>query len=61
MNGIRLVSLQAVRDFQVPTTVPEALAPAEREALMQRIKGLLKVQDAVVVAHYYTDPDLQRR
>jgi quinolinate synthase len=35
------------------------LATHEREALFFRIKHLLKREDAVLVAHYYTDPDLQ--
>ena len=33
--------------------------PAERIALKARIKGLLKEQNAVLVAHYYVHPDLQ--
>jgi quinolinate synthase len=32
---------------------------AEREILISRIKLLLKEKDAVLVAHYYTDQDLQ--
>ena len=32
---------------------------AEREALRQRIRRLLRERDAVLVAHYYTDADLQ--
>jgi quinolinate synthase len=32
---------------------------AEREKLISRIKQLLKEKDAVLVAHYYTDQDLQ--
>jgi quinolinate synthase len=35
-------------------------APAERQALIARIKQLLKEKDAVLVAHYYTHEDLQR-
>jgi quinolinate synthase len=31
----------------------------ERRAKIERIKRLLKQRDAVLVAHYYTDPDLQ--
>ena len=31
----------------------------ERQALINRIKKLLKEQDAVLVAHYYTENDLQ--
>lgn len=34
-------------------------APGEREALIDEIKQLLKEKDAVLVAHYYTDEDLQ--
>ena len=43
----------------VPETVIETLAPEEREALKDRIRELLREQDAVMVAHYYTDADLQ--
>lgn len=35
-------------------------APGEREELVARIKTLLKEKDAVLVAHYYTDEDLQQ-
>ncbi|PLX51204.1 MAG: quinolinate synthase [Desulfobulbaceae bacterium] len=35
-------------------------APGERRALKERIKQLLKEQDAVLVAHYYTSDDLQQ-
>lgn len=35
------------------------LEPAERDALKQRIAHMLQAQDAVLVAHYYTDKDLQ--
>ncbi len=34
-------------------------APGEREALIREIRELLKEKDAVLVAHYYTDEDLQ--
>ncbi len=45
--------------IQVPPLVEETLDPAEREALKARIKTLMKAQDAVLVAHYYTSGDLQ--
>ena len=32
----------------------------KREQLINKIKGLLKEKDAVLVAHYYTDADLQQ-
>lgn len=34
--------------------------PGEREALVAEIKQLLAEKDAVLVAHYYTDEDLQK-
>jgi len=36
------------------------LAPPEREALRERIKRLLKREDAVLIAHYYVDAEIQR-
>ncbi len=39
--------------------VPPRLSPPDREATIARIKTLLKQQDAVLVAHYYVDGDLQ--
>jgi quinolinate synthase len=37
---------------------PEYL-PGERDALLEEIRTLLREKDAVLVAHYYTDEDLQ--
>ncbi|MDP1924178.1 MAG: quinolinate synthase NadA [Thiobacillus sp.] len=42
-----------------PPMVEEVLGDDEREALKTRIKALMKQQDAVLVAHYYTSADLQ--
>jgi quinolinate synthase len=53
-------NLSSKRDFHIPETVSEPLAAHERDALFFRIKRLLKREDAVLVAHYYTDPDIQR-
>jgi len=39
--------------------VPPEPAPAERDALKQRIRRLLRERDAVMVSHYYVHPDLQ--
>ena len=39
--------------------VPPALTPDERTALKDRIRKLLKERNAVLVAHYYVDADLQ--
>ncbi|MDB5959130.1 MAG: quinolinate synthase, partial [Massilia sp.] len=38
---------------------PEAPAAAERAALKDKIRSLLKQREAVLVAHYYVDADLQ--
>ncbi|MBE9516047.1 MAG: quinolinate synthase NadA [Proteobacteria bacterium] len=45
----------------VAPAMPETrhYSDAEKQALKQRIKDLLKAQNAVLVAHYYTDADLQ--
>ena len=44
---------------QVPPTVAEALEPAEKAELFDRIQRLLAEQDATLVAHYYTAAELQ--
>ncbi len=44
---------------QVPPTVVEMLDATERATLLARIKRLLVEQDATLVAHYYTSPELQ--
>lgn len=47
--------------FDVPPMGdPVVHDPVERERLIKQIKALLKDQNAVLVAHYYTDDDLQR-
>ncbi len=43
----------------VPVHAPAFLPDARREELKARIKRLLKERDAVLVAHYYVDGDLQ--
>ncbi|MBL8331223.1 MAG: quinolinate synthase NadA [Rubrivivax sp.] len=39
--------------------VPERLSPPQRQSALDRAHELLKAQDAVLVAHYYVDGDLQ--
>ncbi|MEY3379467.1 MAG: quinolinate synthetase complex, subunit [Pseudomonadota bacterium] len=39
--------------------VPPEPAPAERAALKEKIRDLLKRKNAVLVSHYYVHPDLQ--
>ncbi len=43
----------------VPPVVEEILDSDEKQALTQRIKRLLREQNATLVAHYYTAPALQ--
>jgi quinolinate synthase len=44
---------------QIPETVCEILDDVSRQKLKNKIKRLLVEQNAIMVAHYYTDPDLQ--
>ena len=44
---------------RVPETVVETLNRDERGECIRQVKRLLREQDAALVAHYYTDPDLQ--
>ncbi|MFD1259856.1 quinolinate synthase NadA [Entomomonas asaccharolytica] len=39
--------------------VPEQLSESTKQALIERIKHLLKRENAALVAHYYVDPELQ--
>lgn len=45
-------------DFQFPAK-PMPLAVAEKEEYIEKIKQLLIEKNAVLVAHYYTDPEIQ--
>ncbi|MCC6202684.1 MAG: quinolinate synthase NadA [Gammaproteobacteria bacterium] len=49
----------ALPQFDVPFTTVTDIPAAERDALRDEIKQLLRAQDAVLVAHYYTEPALQ--
>ena len=44
---------------QVPETLVETLSRDQRDECIHQIKRLMREQNAVLVAHYYTDPDLQ--
>jgi quinolinate synthase len=44
---------------RIPVHEPELLDEARRHALREEIRALLKARDAVLVAHYYTDGDVQ--
>ena len=47
--------------FQVPETPPDvSLSDAERRQAIDRLRPLLEKENAVVIAHYYTAPELQQ-
>lgn len=46
-------------DFPFPVP-PKRLSDQEKEKLIQRCKQSLKDNDAVLIAHYYTDPSIQQ-
>ena len=54
-----LAEICTVKREDIPKIVTEELSDTERDELKSRVKQLLKEQNAVMVAHYYTDPDLQ--
>ncbi len=49
-----------IPDFYVPPAQPEVLTEDERVFYTDKIKKQLKEQDAVIVSHFYTHPNLQR-
>lgn len=57
--NIAIPKIVAPKTDDVLAATP-ALTPPEREALRDRIKKLLKEQDAVLIAHYYVDAEIQR-
>jgi quinolinate synthase len=59
-HTVRIGPLRPEQPYPLPGSVhrPE-YASGEREALIAEIKQLLAARDAVLVAHYYTDEDLQ--
>jgi quinolinate synthase len=57
-------SAAVIEDFRlppelVPESVCEPISDEERSILTKRVKELIKEQNVVIVAHYYTAPDLQ--
>lgn len=45
-------------NYHIPVA-PQLLSKAEKQQYKARIKSLLKEKNAVLVAHYYTDPEIQ--
>jgi quinolinate synthase len=55
-SGIKLPKIE----YPLPGSIAQpAYSQGERSSLIAEIKNLLKEKDAVLVAHYYTDADLQ--
>ena len=55
-----MVDNESIRRQAETVPLPSQLADSERTALYEKAKRLLKERDAVLVAHYYTDADLQQ-
>jgi quinolinate synthase len=49
-----------IQERALHTTIPAFLTDKNREQLIGRIKSLLKQKDAVLVAHFYVDAQLQK-
>ena len=56
MNSVILENIPITAEV---TALSPQYSAEEREEVIDRIKRLIKEQDAVLVAHYYTDSDLQ--
>lgn len=56
MNRVPLTNVPVTADI---TALSRSYSAEERTEILERIKQLLHEQDAVLVAHYYTDSDLQ--
>jgi quinolinate synthase len=54
------IDTDSIRSQAEHVVLPIAPSPAERDQLMQEIRQLLEEKNAVLVAHYYTDDDLQQ-
>ncbi len=62
MNTVQapIIDIDKIRQQALLTPPAAPLGEEERRELFTRIKRLLKEKDAVLVAHYYTDDDLQQ-
>lgn len=61
MTEAQTIRLEKAERFfrEEPFTADERMAADERASLRERIKALLVERNAVLVAHYYTAPDIQ--
>lgn len=53
------VDKDRINKLAAEARTPLPVTGAEKEKLIRRVKALLKEENAVLVAHYYTDEDLQ--
>jgi quinolinate synthase len=65
-SNIQSVVFERSRDGNTATTleqakarIPRQLSGEHKTQVLGQIRALLKAQDAVLVAHYYVDPDIQ--
>ena len=58
-DSIEYLGTSPVRLTQVPPVIRERLEAGERDVIINEIRRLLELEDAVIVAHYYTDPEIQ--
>ena len=52
-------AIPAIPVITAPPMIEESLSSDERAVLIDRIRNLLRQQNAVLIAHYYTSADLQ--
>jgi len=55
----RLEAIRAQVQRHLEAAEPAPVSPEERQRLIHRIKDELRAHDAVIVAHYYTSPEIQ--
>ena len=55
----RMVRDYSLKPAEVPLFDPEVLTAQKRDALKARIKRQLELKNAVLIAHYYVDGDVQ--
>ena len=55
------MNIPAINNFYVPSTeAPPIITSTEKAAYFARIKKLLEQKNAAIIAHYYTDADIQQ-
>jgi len=57
--NVALAEIPVIKSPGTPDMPVNDIGESERQALIQRIKQLLVEKNAVIIAHYYTDKDIQ--